>query len=83
VPSFDRSAGPSTDAVIPAETRQVFFEEAGGFVDTPIYHREDLPSGTTLMGPAVVEQLDTTTVIPTNFKARVDGYHNIIIDIRG
>ena len=66
----------------PRGTRRVFFERAGGFVDTPVYRRSDLPAGAVLKGPAVVEQMDTTTVIPTGVKATVDEYLNIILDMR-
>lgn len=62
-------------------TRQVYFEEAG-FVETKVYQRENLPAGATLQGPAVIEQLDTTTVIPPFVKVvEVDEYLNIIMQI--
>ena len=41
--------------------RPVWFE--GGFRDTPIYQREKLPQDARFTGPAVIEQLDCTTVI--------------------
>ena len=41
--------------------RRVWFD--GRWHDTPIYRREHLPAGATLTGPAIVEQLDATTVI--------------------
>lgn len=61
------------------ETREVYFEEAGGFVTTPVYHRSKIPAHTQFSGPAVVEQLDTTVLIPPGFDARVDEYGHIII----
>jgi N-methylhydantoinase A len=64
------------------ETRRAFFERAGGFVDTPVYRRAEIPVGATLTGPAIVEQLDTTTVIPTGVRATVDEYLNIIIHVK-
>lgn len=74
--------GPRTSGEVrPVQVRRVFFELAGGFVDTPVYKRADLPVGATLTGPAIVEQLDTTTVIPTNVKATVDEHLHIIMDI--
>jgi N-methylhydantoinase A len=82
-PAFTRNGTDSPGAVKPREKRLAFFKRAGGFVETPIYHRRDLPAGTTLTGPAVIEQLDTTTVIPTNVNMRVDEFLNIIIDVRG
>jgi len=32
-----------------------------------------------IAGPAIVEQFDATTVIPTGWTARVDGYRNLIL----
>ena len=62
-------------------TRDVFFEESGGFVSTKIYNRQDLPAGSTITGPAIVEQLDSTVVIPPGIRAEVDQYLNIIMQI--
>ncbi|MFO7495537.1 MAG: hydantoinase/oxoprolinase family protein [Desulfobacterales bacterium] len=81
-PVFPKTAQQPHGAVKPRSTRRVFFERAGGFVDTPVYRRADLPAGTNLTGPAVIEQLDTTTIIPTRVKASIDDYLNIILDMR-
>jgi N-methylhydantoinase A len=51
--------------------------------ETPIYRRENLALGTTLEGPAIVEQLDTTTVIEPGDRARVDALGNLEITVRG
>ncbi|WP_428912093.1 hydantoinase/oxoprolinase family protein [Niallia sp. Krafla_26] len=59
--------------------RQVFFEEVGGFVDTPIYDRKKIPALSMLQGPAILDQLDSTVVIPPQFTAEVDEYKNIIM----
>lgn len=61
------------------ETRPVYFE--GKFVDTKVYHRDKIPVYTQIQGPAIVDQLDTTTVIPPGFTAEVDVYKNIIITV--
>jgi len=62
-------------------TRQVYFEETG-FVEAKVYQREKLPAGATLQGPAIIEQLDTTTVVPPFVKSvEVDEYLNIIMQI--
>lgn len=81
-PGFVKDDNPPNRELKPNQIRRVFFEMAGGFRDTPVYLRKDMPVGATLTGPAIVEQLDTTTVIPTGVKARVDEYLNIIMDIR-
>ena len=48
---------------------------------TPILRRESLAPGTTLEGPAIIEQLDTTTVLPAGFRAVVDEAGNLIVDV--
>ena len=58
---------------------QVFFAEAGGFVDCPSYDRYRLPAGGTLEGPAIVEEMDSTTVLYPGFRAEVDRYGNLLI----
>jgi N-methylhydantoinase A len=54
-----------------------------GWHDTAIYRRENLAAGTTFTGPAIVEQLDTTTVIEPGDRARVDALGNLEITVRG
>src|SRR5699024_9043640 len=65
------------------EYRNAYFEETGGFINTPIYHRPSVPVGSIISGPAVVEQLDSTVIIPPDFVAEVDNYKNIIISLKG
>jgi N-methylhydantoinase A len=63
-----------------AGARAVHFDEAGGFVVTPIYRRERLLAGHRVDGPAIVEQMDSTTVIPPGQHATVDAHANLLID---
>ena len=65
----------------PTGTRRVWFDD--GWHDTPIYRREHLPLGAMLVGPVIVEQLDTTTVIEPGDRARVDALGNIEIAVTG
>ncbi|MEX0805167.1 MAG: hydantoinase/oxoprolinase family protein [Candidatus Binatia bacterium] len=60
-------------------TRKVFFGKRHGLLNTQIYNRDGLESGHKISGPAIVEQLDTTTVIHPEQEATVDNYRNIII----
>jgi N-methylhydantoinase A len=60
-------------------TRKVFFGKEHCMLTTAVYSRESLEPGHTISGPAIVEQLDTTTVIHPEQKAAVDDYRNIII----
>jgi N-methylhydantoinase A len=60
--------------------RDVWFSEAAGFVSCPIYDREKLDAGNRIAGPAIVEQMDTTTVVPPGMTARVEPYLNLILE---
>jgi N-methylhydantoinase A len=54
--------------------RRAYF---GAFAPTTIYERSRLPLGARLAGPAIVEQSDTTTVIPPGVSALVDEAGNL------
>jgi N-methylhydantoinase A len=60
-------------------TRKVFFGKQHGMLNTQIYGRDALEPGHKLSGAAIVEQLDTTTVIHPEQEAIVDDYRNLII----
>ncbi|MBI3978007.1 MAG: hydantoinase/oxoprolinase family protein [Chloroflexi bacterium] len=64
-----------------AGRRRVYFEEARDFVDCPVYQREPLRAGNVIEGPAVVEQLDATSVVFPGQRAYVDAYRNIVIEV--
>ncbi len=53
--------------------RDVWFAETG-FVATPVHWRLGLVPGTQIAGPAVIEALDSTTVVPPGWRAAIDEY---------
>ena len=63
-------------------THQVTFDVDGKAEThaTPFYERDGLRAGDRMIGPAIVEQYDTTTVIPPGLVAEIDTYGNIVID---
>ena len=61
------------------ETRPVWF--AGTWHDTPVYARERLPLDVEIAGPAIVEQMDATTVLEPGDRARADRDGNLIIEV--
>lgn len=65
------------DAII--DERDVYFEEADGFVQTKIYDRYALKANNKFAGPAIIEQMDATIVIPPGHKVSIDKYHNVMI----
>ncbi len=49
----------------------------GGTVDAAVWRRTDLPDDTAIPGPAIIEQLDSTTVVPPGWTVRSDAYDNL------
>jgi N-methylhydantoinase A len=62
-------------------TRPVYFEQKGGFHDTPVYDRNQLGVGIHIEGPAVVEERITTVIVHPGWKLRVDSYGNIVMEV--
>jgi N-methylhydantoinase A len=60
-------------------TRPVWF--VGGWHDTPVYIREQLPADARFEGPAIVEQLDCTTVVEPGNRVEVDAIGNLIVSV--
>ncbi|MEA2387225.1 MAG: N-methylhydantoinase, partial [Thermoleophilaceae bacterium] len=74
--------GGDADAAKTGE-RDVYFREHGDFAPTPLYDRSLLRPGAELTGPAIVEQADTTVLLPPGTRARVDDYLNLVLDVSG
>ncbi|MCZ6874265.1 MAG: hydantoinase/oxoprolinase family protein [bacterium] len=68
-----------TDSVeaVPSGARSVYLRT--GMVTCPVYQRRRLPIGCTFVGPAIVEQYDTTTFVEPEMTVQVDAYSNLII----
>jgi N-methylhydantoinase A len=63
----------------PRAERPVWFAQCSGFAPTPIYDRYALGEGAVLAGPAIVEEIDSTTVVLPGYQARVDGLGNLLV----
>ena len=73
-----KATGRSVDEAKTGE-RKVYFGKQHGVLTCQIYTRDRLEPGHKISGPAVIEQLDTTTVIHPEQDGTVDDYRNIII----
>jgi N-methylhydantoinase A len=78
LPSLARRGTTST----PAPRRRVHFPGTG-WRACPRLDRERLGVGAVVTGPAIVEQPDTTTVVPPGHRARVDRVGNLVIQPLG
>ena len=65
----------------PAGKRDVVFDEDPKAIMTPVYDRDNLKAGAIVGGPAIIEQLDSTILVPPGLKAKVDPSLTIVIDV--
>lgn len=74
---------PKRSGKIPAAAgeRMVRFDEHPKPVKTQVFDRAQLMPGDVIEGPAVIEQLDSTTLVPPGLKAEVDEYMTIIMRV--
>ena len=61
------------------EIRPVWYD--GEWLDTPVYAREKLPLDAAISGPAILEQMDATTVLEPGDTARSDKDGNILVEV--
>jgi N-methylhydantoinase A len=61
-------APPTGPPGLPYATRPVCLDE---WVDTPIFRRDVLTAGQRVQGPAVIEEVDSTTLVPDGWTAEV------------
>jgi N-methylhydantoinase A len=68
------TAAPEPYMPDPARRRPVFDPETGEFVDVAIHERRDLEPGALILGPAVIVEDETSTVVGRLFDARIDAF---------
>ncbi len=73
-------AGPDASGAI-IGSREAWMVETVGFVACPVYDRNRLRAGNRFAGPAIVEQMDATTVVPPGWVARVEPFLNVILEV--
>jgi N-methylhydantoinase A len=61
--------------------RRAYFPEVPGYLECPVYDRYALPAGIALTGPAIVEERESTTVLPPGVEAVVDEYSSLLVDV--
>jgi N-methylhydantoinase A len=81
-PAFDFSVfAPDASASLDkarSGSRPVWFD--GGWRDTGVWSRLDLPANAKIAGPAILEQPDATTVIEPGLAGRIDALGNLIVE---
>jgi N-methylhydantoinase A len=70
-----RVIGPAVAAT--PRVRSAYFPECGGYRATAVHDRDGLAPGMELEGPAIVEERESTTVLPPGVRAVVDEYGSL------
>ena len=65
------------------EQRLVYFDESQRYEQARIVQRASLGAGATAHGPAIIEQMDTTTVVHPGQRVDVDEFGNLLIAVGG
>ncbi len=73
-------AGEAEPEVAPSR-RPVYFTAEEGWQDARIYQRQDLRRGNRIVGPALVEEYASTTVIFPGDELTVDKFGNLVIEV--
>ena len=79
-PSLPRPRPGGSLALARRAERPVYFD--GAFVTTPVYDREPMPEGARLAGPAIVEEMGATTVVPPAWAATVGAGGELVLSRR-
>jgi N-methylhydantoinase A len=66
----------------PVDRRPVYFK-GDGFVETPIWRRDELPAWAVVHGPAVIEEIDSTTLVLPGEDARVHPTGHLLVETPG
>jgi N-methylhydantoinase A len=64
----------------PRHTRKLYDPALGRMVTAPVYWRFDMPAGSTIKGPAIIAEHETSTIIGAKFKAAIDSLGSIIME---
>jgi N-methylhydantoinase A len=71
--------GGASPAAAVKSRRQVWFGEAGDFLDTQVLDRGKLLRGNVIAGPAIVEEHDASTLVHPGWTATVDEHANLVL----
>ena len=79
----NHDAATSRDQASAARTgsRRIYCLARRGFVDALVYDRYRLVPGASLIGPAIIEERESTVVVPDGAAVSVDQYRNLLIDL--
>ena len=71
--------GPGSIDDAKVASRQIWTD--GGWRETPVYERFELPASAVLEGPCLLQQPDTTILIEPGMRARTDALGNVFVEV--
>ena len=79
-PEFEEDTEEGQDASAALVTHRLVYQpEMGEFIQSPVYDRDQLRAGNIVEGPAIVEQMDSTTLVLPGQVCCVDTHSNLLI----
>ena len=78
-PLADPASEHDVAAPEPMSKRIIRLSRGQGFIETPVYDRQQLVPGAEICGPAVIEQRDTTTLLASRYRSKTDAHSNLVI----
>ena len=74
------SSTPQEENIATGKTRKIFIKGDEKSIDVPCYTRNIFRPGHCFAGPALIQEAQTTTVVPENMQVKIDNYLNIIME---
>ena len=78
---YSMSGGNAGAASAAKGVRRAWFPDADGWVATPVYDRYALTAGNAVVGPALIEERESTVVIGPGDRVEVDSHGNLVADL--
>jgi N-methylhydantoinase A len=82
-PSLPPPRAPRADAPSPKGDRPIWIAAEGGFRTVPVWDRYALPPGWRTRGPAVIEEVESTTIVTPAFGVTIDAALNLVLTREG
>jgi len=79
--SFTRRERTGSDPSAASKGLRPAYYPAHGFIETPVYERGLLQPGNVIIGPCLVEEIASTSILTPGAKGTVDEYGNIIVEL--
>ncbi len=67
------------NAAVQKGTRRAYFPEAGGYIDVPVLNRYAMVRGYRFIGPAIVEERESSAIVGAGADCVIDEHWNLIV----